>query len=219
MTKASSVEKHFDKVSTSYDAGKVRYSFYYSSLKKLLLDLIGKNNNVFEFGCGTGDLLTSLNPKVGYGMDISTNMVKIARSKHKRKSVTFSIALPKRKFDYIFMSDVIEHLEKPQSTFSQISKLMNKDSKFIITMANPKWEVFLMIWEKLGWKMPEGPHRRMDYRDIKILLAKSSMKIVKHDYRLLVPVKIPVVTKFANVYLERFLKRLAFIEYFVAVKS
>ena len=73
--KKTVVEKHFDKVADTYDKGKRRYSYYYSSLKMLLRDLIGKNKKVFEFGCGTGDLLVSLNPRLGYGMDISSKMI------------------------------------------------------------------------------------------------------------------------------------------------
>jgi len=216
--KNSAVEKHFDKVAASYDLGKEKYSFYYSSLKRLLVSLIGKNKVVFEFGCGTGDLLTSLKPKTGYGMDISPRMISIAKSKHNKK-IVFSVMLPKRKFDYIFMSDVIEHLEDPTKTFEQIFSLMENKTKLIITMANPKWEPLLMVWEKLGLKMKEGPHKRISDDELLITIGKAGMKIVKHDYKLLIPINIPFITDFANTHLEKYLKHLAFIEYFVAVKS
>jgi len=213
------VEKHFDKVSKNYDFYKEKNSFYYDNLKKLLSKLIPKGSNVLEIGCGTGDLLASLKPKVGYGMDISHEMVAIAKYKHKfEKRLTFSTLLPKEKFDYIFMSDVIEHLEKPGETFKQISKLMNNKSKLVITMANPIWETPLMIAEKLNLKMPEGPHKRIEFNDLRIMIQDSGMRITKHDYKLLVPVKIPLITKFANKYLEKTLKKFCFIEYFVAVR-
>lgn len=212
------VEKHFDRVAKDYDFYKKKNSFYYDNLKKLLGILIPKNSNVLEIGCGTGDLLASLRPKEGYGMDISHEMVAIARSKHKlERNLTFSTLLPEEKFDYIFMSDVIEHLEKPGKTFKEISKLMDKKSKLVITMANPVWEPLLMFWEKMGWKMKEGPHNRIKYQKLKIQMEMAGMRIVKHDYKLLMPVKIPGITNFANKYLEKPLKRLAFIEYFIAV--
>lgn len=221
------VEKHFDRVAKNYDLGKNKYSYYYDNLKKLLGSIIPGDAKVFEVGCGTGDLLVSLDPKSGYGMDISDQMIQISKLKYQNlRNIVFSTRWPEEKFDYIFMSDVIEHLERPEEIFKEVSRLMDrqslpsdgKKSKFIITMANPIWEPLLMIWEKIGLKMTEGPHKRIRYKDIKILSEKTGMKIVKHDYKLLIPVKVPVLTNFINKYLEKYFKRLAFIEYFAFVK-
>lgn len=218
--KSSSVQKHFDKVAKGYDFGKKKYSFYYDNLKKLLGSLIPSNSKVCEIGCGTGDLLSSLKPKFGYGMDVSGEMVKKAINKHKsEKNLKFSTSWPNNKFDYIFMSDVIEHLNDPQGTFQMISILMDKNSIFVNTMANPAWEPILMFWEKMGWKMEEGPHDRIDINKLKVIMKKSGLKIIKHDYKLLIPIHVPLVTNLINKYFEKPLRRFAFIEYLVAVRS
>ena len=212
-------EIHFDKIAGQYDYYKSKNSFYYTNLKRLLSNLIPRDKKVFEVGCGTGDLLNHLQPKRGYGFDISREMVLISSSKFlNSKYLTFSTEWPKEKFDYIFMSDVIEHLENPKDTFKKISILMNKDTIFICTMANPVWEPVLMVAEKLGLKMPEGPHKRVAYEDLRIMIQNLGMRITKHDYKLLIPVEIPLFTKFANRYLEKYFKKLAFIEYFAAMK-
>ncbi|HKC04972.1 MAG TPA: class I SAM-dependent methyltransferase [Patescibacteria group bacterium] len=219
MTKTQ-VEKHFDKIAVTYDKGKNKYSFYYNNLKKLLYFLIPRDKKVLEIGCGTGDLLAGLRPKYGYGFDISSKMIEIAKQKYqKSKKLRFSTKWPDTWFDYVFMSDVIEHLENPQSEFKRIVKLMNSKTVFIITMANPIWESLLIFWEKMGWKMKEGKHRRIDYKEIKTKVERSGLKIIKHDYKLLIPVQIPFVTTLANKYLERPFKKFAFIEYIVAVKA
>lgn len=218
--KSSPIQKHFDKVAKGYDSGKQKYSFYYGNLKKLLSSEIPLNSKVCEIGCGTGDLLSHLQPKFGYGMDVSGEMIKRAKKKHKlKKNLKFSASWPNNKFDYVFMSDVVEHLDNPQETFNQISKLMNKNSVFINTMANPIWEPLLMFWEKMGWKMKEGPHSRIDINELKVMMKKNGLKIIKHDYKLLVPIYIPVVTELANKYLEKPFKKFSFIEYLVAVRS
>lgn len=214
------VEIHFDKVAGDYDFYKRKNSFYYDNLKRLLKSLIPANSKVLEVGCGTGELLDSLSPVRGYGMDISQEMIKVAVSKYKNKnSLQFSTRFPREKFKYIFMSDVIEHLENPGDIFNEIYKLMDNESHLIITMANPLWEPFLMIAEKLKFKMPEGPHTRLTTRNLELIIKNSKLKLIKHDYKLLIPVKIPFVTKFANKYLEKYLKPLCFIEYLVAVRS
>lgn len=213
------IKEHFDKIAENYDVGKTKYSYYYFNLKKLLRSQIKPNKKVLEIGCGTGDLLVSLRPKKGYGQDISIRMIEVAKNKHKNQNVFFSTKMPKGKFDYIFMSDVIEHLENPEKEFRQISKLMTKKSKFIITMANPIWEPMLLFWEKLGWKMKEGPHKRINFIEIEKLLNGSGIKVIKHDYKLLVPIEIPLITSVLNRYFEKALKPLSFIEFIVAVRS
>lgn len=218
--KKTIVEKHFDGVAKTYDLGKSKYSLYYSTLKELLKSLIPTESSVFEFGCGTGELLASTNPKKGYGMDISSVMIKIAKLKYKDNSnLDFSTEWPDGKYEYIFMTDVIEHLEKPTKEFKQIVKLMAKETVFINTMANPIWEPLLLLWEKMGLKMQEGPHKRISYEEIEMLCEKVGMKIIKHDYKLLIPVSIPILTNLINKHLERPFKKLAFIEYLVAVRS
>jgi len=219
------VKKHFDRVAEKYDFYKKKNAFYYDNLKKLLKTLIPEGSRVLEFGCGTGDLLASLYPEVGYGFDLSSEMIKIAKAKYSnRKNLRFSTNLsiiPNQKstiFDYIFMSDVIEHLGNPRAEFNKLAKLMSPKTKLIVTMANPIWEPFLLIAEKLGLKMPEGPHKRVAFDDLRIMIEDLGMKITEHDYYLLVPVKIPFVTDFANKYLIKILKPLAFIEYFVIIK-
>lgn len=113
------------------------------------------------------------------------------------------------------MSDVIEHLDKPKETFLKAKNNMNKNTKFIVTMANPVWEPVLMLAEKLKFKMPEGPHHRAKAKDIRIWIKDCGLKTIEHNYLLLVPVEIPFITDFANKYLIKIFKPLAFIEYFV----
>jgi ubiquinone/menaquinone biosynthesis C-methylase UbiE len=214
------VEKHFDKVAVDYDYYKKKNSFYYINLKKLLSKLIRKNMKVFEIGCGTGDVLLSLNPRVGYGFDISSRMVSIAKSKHKfKKNIKFSTVWPTESFDFIFMTDVIEHLENPASMFADISKTMNKKTILINTMANPFWEPVLLMAEKLGLKMPEGPHKRITFNELNNIALKSGLKIVKHDHTLLMPIYLPFATNLINKYLGKIFKSLGFIEYIVAIKA
>lgn len=85
-------------------------------------------------------------------------------------------------------------------------------------MANPKWEWILMIWEKLGLKMPEGEHYRWSYEQLKSWLTDNDLKIVNHKFKLLVPINIPFISNFINVNFEQIFNRLCFIEYVVAKK-
>jgi ubiquinone/menaquinone biosynthesis C-methylase UbiE len=218
--KKTAVEKHFDDIAKTYNFYKEKNRFYYDNLKKLISDHVPKGSKVLEVGCGTGDLIAHLNPKKGWGMDISKEMTLIAKKRYdKKRSLRFSTKWPDNKYDYILMSDVIEHLEDPDETFKNISERMSKKSVFLLTMANPIWEPILLLAEKMGLKMPEGPHKRISYRKLKRKIERSQMRVIKHDYSLLLPVNFPYITGFVNKYLEPYFKRLAFIEYMVVVKT
>jgi ubiquinone/menaquinone biosynthesis C-methylase UbiE len=213
------IKNHFDLVAKNYDFYKKKNWYYYKNLKILLHTLIPAKKEVFEVGCGTGDLLAELHPVKGFGMDLSSKMIQIAKTKHKKnKNLTFSTSFPKRKYDYVFMSDVIEHLEDARKTLQKIHKTMSDKSLFINTMANPIWEPVLLIAEKLGMKMPEGPHKRISFGEFEGLLTKCGFEVVSHDFKLLFPVYVPFLSNFINTFFEKKLKRYAFIEYIVARK-
>lgn len=210
------VTQHFNRIAQDYNSYKKKNKYYYDNLKELLRSLIPEDKKVLEIGCGTGDLLASVNPRRGYGMDVSNEMIKIAKRKHaSNRRLIFSITLPeKEKFDCIFMSDVIEHLKRPEIIFRKVSHLMSKKTIFVNTMANPIWEPILIISEKLGLKMPEGLHKRVSFGKVKELCEMAGMRIIKHDFKLLFPIYIPFITGYANQNLEKVFKKYAFIEYF-----
>jgi ubiquinone/menaquinone biosynthesis C-methylase UbiE len=219
-----STTDHFNSIAYDYDRYKEKNRYYYNNLKKLLKSHIQPRKRVLEIGCGTGELLVSLDPSLGCGIDISSEMVKIAKDKYKKyKNIRFSTK-PVRsykddKLDYIFMSDVIEHLDNPNDLFKQISMVMDKETVFLSTWANPLWEPVLLVAEKLRLKMPEGKHKRWKFRKIKSMINSSGLKIIKHDFHLLIPIKIPMVTNILNKHIEPFFKQLCFIEYVVAKKT
>ena len=219
-----SVEDHFNNIAGDYDKYKKKNRYYYENLKKLLANYIEPGKKVLEVGCGTGDLLISLNPSVGYGTDISNEMIKIAKSKYKSKNnIHFSTKSVNRykniKPDYIFMSDVSEHLENPQKMLKNISSIMTSSTVFINTYANPLWEPVLLVAEKLGLKMPEGKHKRYCFSLLKQYYQNAGLKITEHNRTLLAPAKFFGLSDIINRYLSDTLNKICFIEYVVAKKK
>lgn len=223
MYKQTSVKDHFDKLAPDYDYFKMKNEYYYNNLKNILKKLILSKKNIMEVGCGTGELIAFLNPKYGYGVDLSSEMIKRANSKFEsKKNLIFSTEWPsgcRKYFDYIFMADVIEHIVDPLVTLRKISSYMGPDTKFVNTMMNPVWIPLEKIYEFLGLKMHEGPHKRIKYEELRAIMENAGMKVVKHGYKLLMPIEIPILTKFINRHLEKYLKKYAFVEYVVLVKS
>jgi len=206
------VAKHFDQISRDYDYYKSRNWYYYDSLKRLYRDLIPAQSTVLDYGCGTGDILVNLEPQYGLGIDISQEMIRIAKAKYQKKeNIEFLVGgmeelfqrLLSQNFDYIFMADVIEHLENVSSVIESINRIAKLNTQLIISMANPLWEPILTIVEKLKLKMPEGPHHRISLKELEPILLKNNFKITAQSYRLILPIFLPFFSNFINKYFYR----------------
>lgn len=183
--KTTLVVKHFDSLAASYDKIKQQNRLYLNTLTEAIKkEVTASKPTILDIGCGTGSLLYYLKPSYGIGLDISRQMVKIARTKYaKIKSLAFFTYDIEKKpylgvFDYLLFIDVIEHISLPEKALKNISLSMKKETTFILSMANPFWEPLLLLLEKLGLKMPEGPHKRISERELESLFQKNNLEVM-----------------------------------------
>lgn len=106
---------------------------------KIISDLIENNSTVLDIGCGNGDTLAYIKSQKNikaFGIDISETTINFAKSKGInawKDDITnsnFSID----KYDYIIISEVIEHLSQPEILLSKIKNKFNKS--ILITIPN-----------------------------------------------------------------------------------
>lgn len=215
----NSTEKYFDNLAQQYDYFKKKNWYYYQNVKKLYKQLIPEQSNVLEVGCGTGDLISFLNAQVAIGIDISSEMIRIARNKYPHihfEATTIDRFQPDSKLQYIFFSDVIEHLEDIPGTMAALSKICNQDMYVIFSYANPLWNPILLLLEKLSLKMPEGPHYRIPYCKFKSIIQEFGFETIERGWRLIFPAYLAYASEFINnCYPMLGLKRFGLIEYVI----
>ena len=183
----SAISQHFDHIAHQYDGYKSKQNFYYNTLKVAIKSEIEfpTKKHILDIGCGTGTILNFIQPRLGIGIDISKQMIKIAKIKNiKNKHLRFhthdiEIAPFLGKFDYILLNDVIEHLPDVNAAIKNISYMMDFNAKFVLSMANPSWEPLLMILEKLHLKMPEGQHFRITEDKLFRILSSHNLHVSK----------------------------------------
>ena len=176
------VASHFDSLAPHYDSYKERSSFYYGAIKSALQKLIPSGRRILDFGCGTGEILDFLHPSFGVGYDISGGMIKQAQLKFgSKKNLHFSNFLDQvsGSFDFILMVDVVEHLASPEAVFGELKDFSGRDTKLIISFVSSSWEPILWLLERLGLKMPEGPHQRFSEGEVLDLAGKSGFALVE----------------------------------------
>ncbi|MFA6365067.1 MAG: class I SAM-dependent methyltransferase [Candidatus Paceibacterota bacterium] len=162
----------------------------------ILLPYIPKDKEVtvLDFGCGKGHILSEilyLNPKAKLiGCDVSEAALQVARVKVP-KAVFHkiidggAIPLPNSSVDFVFSSEVIEHIYDTENAVSEISRVLKSGGKALITVPYHGFLKNLMIIF-LGFDThfdPVGPHVRFfSKRTMTKLLKQNGFEIEKYDY-------------------------------------
>ena len=217
-------EQHFDSIANEYDAIKKKNWYYGHTIHKIVQEELHKpsTQEILDVGCGTGDLLASLQPAKGVGIDVSHRMIVNANRKHPFLSFYHATAvqhaLTKQQYDTIVCVDVIEHMTRVQQELCAMKKLLKPHGRLIILMANPLWEPLLMVAERMNLKMKEGPHHRISNAELRTTLLGAGFTTIRQDWFLAFPLHVPFLSAFINNTIRSipFIKRMGLIEVFVS---
>ena len=204
MTSKEVLHDYFEQHASKRDKWKKRNRFYHKTLEKYFSFIIPKGSRVLELGCGTGDLLNSVKPSLGIGVDFSEKMLSIAREKYPHLKFVQADATDystDQEFDYIIISDLLSSLWDIQAVLHNLNGLTNSRTKIIISAYNYLWEPTLRFGEFLGLKDKQPLQSWLSVKDIENLLKLEDFEIVKVDRKLLFPKYIPFINLLFNGFL------------------
>ena len=143
----------FDKYHSLNPVYKKIMSNFFSNLLNDLEKNEKKDVKVFEIGCGEGLLAYEIRkrfPDLDYiGIDINEKIISEARNtcndlKFEVGSIYMLDKYSKEEFDYVIVSEVLEHIEDPLKALSEIKKIKSK--KYIFSVPNePLWRMLNML--------------------------------------------------------------------------
>ena len=212
---------YFNRFADAWDSWKSRNRYYYGEVQQLLRLLVPPDSRVLEVGCATGDELAAVRPAEGVGIDFSARMVALARRKHpKLRFAAMSVerlAL-RTQFDYILACNLVGDLDDVQSGFQTLHGVSHPGTRLILTYYNYLWEPILKLGERLGLKRPTFIQNWVSLRDLMHILDLAGFETISADYRVLLPVYVPVLSSLMNRYLARLpgIRRLGLVTYLVA---
>lgn len=195
------VKKHFDLIAKDYDKWKKKNTYYYNNIKSLIKKVVRSGGKVLDIGCATGEILALTEPALGVGIDISPEMIETAKKKFPQYTFILSSIEDfqyQEKFDYVIMVDLIDHIYDIIDVFESVYKFCYPTTKIILTTVNPWWEPVLSLMEKIGAKMPEGPHNFIEKRNLTKIIEFLDFSLIYSGYLLLFPKYIPVLSFIAN---------------------
>ncbi len=181
---------HYNQLAPQRDHYRAKNPYYYSRLFQQYRFFIPEHKRVLEIGCGTGDLLNSLNPSSGVGVDLSEEMIKIARQKFPRLHFQVGgIAQLNReeRFDFIVLSGLLGELEDIQGFLESLKPFCTADTRMIIEYYSYFWQYLLKIAEKFKWKIPQKIQNWITAQDINNFLALAGFEPVRMTRCLLIP--------------------------------
>jgi ubiquinone/menaquinone biosynthesis C-methylase UbiE len=199
-------KEHCDANAEKMDNWKGLGGYYHDRLKNVYRFLVTPGQRVLEIGCGRGDLLASLEPSYGVGVDFSSAMVKRASERH--PNLTFIEAdahefTSSDKFDIVVLSDLINDLWDVQAVLDQVRQVCTDGTKIIINTYSHLWEAPLALAEKLNLAKPTLYQNWLTVEDISNLLNLSGFGLVRSWSEIVWPVRTPLIDSLFNRYLAR----------------
>ena len=177
---------------------------YHGLLERYYKFYVPAGSRVLEIGCGTGDLLAALQPSEGVGIDLSPEMIRIARENYPSQNLKFEAeaierwTVSERPFDYIILSDLVGFLYDIREVFKVLKPLCHERTRIVCNYHSQAWKPVLGILEALHLKFRQPVLNWVTREDIQNLFEVSGFDVISQDSRMLFPARFPLVSGFLN---------------------
>ena len=182
---------HWDAVARKMDSWTGWSKAYHERLTQVYRFWVAPGQRILEVGCGRGDLLASLWPSRGVGVDFSPEMVQRAWMFHPELEFIdadgHDLQMLEGTFDVIILSDLIDDLWDVQEVFEQLKRFCHPRTRLIINSYSRLWELPLILAEKLGVAKPKLLQNWLTVEDVTDLLNLSGFEVIRSWQEILWP--------------------------------
>ena len=197
-------KQHWDSIANnSYSSHSVYYHRYLESIYQYN---IAPGLRVLEIGCGKGELLASVAPGYGVGVDISKEMIQQAKEKfpqlHFYRSSGEDVQL-EGTFDVVILSDLLNSVWNVQELLANVRSYCSDSTRIIINTYSRLWQPFLVLVRKLGFAAPMLSQNWLTVDDMKNLLYLEGFDCIQTSSEIILPVSIPWLSRVANRYIAK----------------
>ncbi|MGA7604448.1 MAG: glycosyltransferase [Anaerolineales bacterium] len=198
---------HWNSVANKCDSWRGWGRFYHHRLEEIYRFLISPGQRILEIGCGMGDLLVSLQPGHGVGVDFSPEMIQRARARHAALDAfdwfeADAHDLPELRgaFDVIILSDLVNDLWDVQGVFEQVRSLCDSHTRLILNFYSGLWHFPLSVAQHLNLAVPMLGQNWLTCEDTSNMLGLAGFEVIRQSQEILWPFPLG---GFANKFLVR----------------
>ena len=205
---------HWDEVAGAIDRRRSMSlgRLYRRRMKQVYRFITPPGQRVLEIGCGQGDLLASLDPELGIGVDFSSKMV--TRAKERHPGLTFIEAdahefeLPNDveadgPFDVVILSDLVDDLWDVQAVLARVARYCGPQTRVVINTYSRVWQLPLRVARTLGMATPVREQNWIAPDDVRNLLELAGFQVLRQWTEIIWPVWLPLIAGFCNRFLAR----------------
>jgi SAM-dependent methyltransferase len=184
-------------------------AYYWQEISDYCAYFSHEDSSVLEVGCGSGDLLASIEGSKKTGIDFSEPFIDWAKDKHRDKNIEFLVMDANNMtlsgtYDLIILSNLIGMVDDIERVFEQVRKVCHPNTKVIVQYYNSLWEPAIKFLELIGLKKKTPLQNWLNSRDINNLLYVSGFDVYRNTKRLIFPFYVPLLSTFLNRYLAKF---------------
>jgi len=198
--------KYFESRADNWVKYRKKRSYYWDSITRYCNYYIQEDNTVLEIGCGSGELLASINGKEKVGIDFCEPILNQAKEQFPELRFELmeaeNITLD-QKFDVIILSNLIGILDDIEHVFNQLKKVCHEKTRIIVTYYNRLWEPVIRFAEFIGVKKHTPVQNWLSNGDIMNLLYLSDFDAYKNNRSMFLPYRIPILSTLFNRILSR----------------
>lgn len=198
---------HWDSVAAQLDQLSSFSRGYHARLIEVYRSIVAPNQRVLEIGCGEGNLLAALQPRVGVGVDFSPEMLRRAARRHPNlrfvQADAHSLDLQGETFDVIVLSDVVNDLWDVEVALRRLQPATRPNTRVVLNFYSRLWEIPLDLTRRLGLSKPLLEQNWLTVDDIASLLRLSGFEVTRGWDEILLPVRAGGVETIANRILAR----------------
>jgi len=200
------ISDFFDAMAPEEDRWLEKTGGYHGLVQRLCGSLIPPGQRVLEIGSGRGDLLASVQPERGVGVDVSAAMVAAARTRH--PGLEFYRAAGEglelgEKFDYVLLSDLVAYVDDLQALFASVAGHCHARTRVVVTTYSNLWRPLLTLLSLIGLR-PRRPIRNwVAPGDLVNLLELGGFQVTAERKEVLLPLAGRRLPRLLNGYLVR----------------
>ena len=197
---------HLDQRATKFGQWSGWGGYYRRRIQSIYQFLIPAGMRVLEVGCGRGDLIASVKPSYGVGIDLSARMVAAAQKRHPEihylQADVHNLKLNET-FDFIILSDAINDLWDVELAFKQLANHTQPSTRLIINYFNRLWQPPLDLAKLFHIATPTLEQNWLSVQDADNLLNLGDFEVIRNWVEVLFPLPIPLIAPLCNRFLVR----------------
>jgi len=215
--------EYFDSIAEDYDRWHGKMSYFVEHTTTFLRGCIPEGKSVLLVGALSPEILMSLKPSRGVGIDVSPRLIQEVRKRNTDPRISYITGSPEEvdldeKFDHIILLNVADITEDLFVLIESLRRFSTQDTRVVISTLNPLWykAVRYASWMKL--RIPDTLRNLSIHRILATALRVKGFEVGEVHQRILLPKRVPMLSWFFNQILSRIplINSLCFIRYVTA---